>query len=234
MGKDYEIYDKMKEYDRKKHTNYLIDLGFRELIEQDKEKLQQIYFEGYHRWYIYEGDLELDELIIGTASLVVTGNLTIRQPFIDIDEGDGCLFVLGKTKVNYISLGQDAGFYGGIEFEILYTTDDGEIKIYNPKGRLLYSDSEGVDIEGLDPKKVEVYINYNYPEENFGNITKLLPQKYLYYDLVEDEDILTYEQYLEENEDEDWNGYVADMGLGIDDIRSIWEDIVNGKKVFLK
>lgn len=215
-----------KEYNEEKYSQYLIELGFRKLTQQDADRLQGDY-SGYE-WYIYDGDLELDELLIGTLSLVITGDLILHQPFVDIDETCGCLIVHGQTKVNYMEMGQSCSFYGGIEFEILHPTGSGQGDIYNPQGRLFYSDSDGMSVDKVNPKKVEVYYDKELGK-HFGDIAQLLPKKYLCYD----EEVLTYEAFLAENDKADWAYYIFEMGLYIDDIRKIWQDVMDGKQVFL-
>lgn len=168
-------------------------------------------YNAYNDWYLHDGDLELDNFD-EKVNLVVTGNLTIKEPLVAIETE---LIVLGKTRVNamYLGEGDDVFLLGGVDFNVaLISAMPGPYKIINnPNGPFLYSDSDSTIVN--NPEKVKCYADYVYGESH-GDILAMLKEKYI------DKD----EPYGDEEIDED--DYYINVSLIAEDIR-LGENIFN-------
>lgn len=216
------------------YIKYLESLGFKESTEKDKAAMKEKFPYASNLdslWYVYEGDLIIDEIKLSNIPLLVTGNLTINQPVVEVEEYGG-LMVFGKTKVQYMRLAGHGYFLGGIEFEILVSMLHGASKeIYNPQGRLLYRDSENTVIENIDEDEVEVYFDI-VDYESFGDVTKLLSKEYIW--CHEENEFMTFEDYQKENgQDYEYEDYLEETEIDIK-ISDIFRAVKDGKNVFLK
>ncbi len=104
----------------------------------------------YNDWYLHEGDLTIEKFDL-KVNLIVTGNLTIKEPVVEVPHE---LIVLGKTQLNtlYLNEPNDVLFLGGIEFkDCLFIMDSGPYQIFNhPKGPLIFSWSESIEVNSLE------------------------------------------------------------------------------------
>lgn len=222
-----------KECNEEKYSKYLENVGFRQCTEEDKAKMKEKFPYASNLgclWYVYEGDLEIEDIKLSNTPLLITGNLTIKQPFIQVDENNG-LMVFGKTTVQYMELAGYGYFFGGIEFEMLSLTIFGEdTEIHHPKGRLLYRESEDSVIKNMNKEDVEVFfdtMDYKF----FGDVSKLLPKKYLFCHEVYE--LATFEEYKSyHGEDSDYDEYIEEMEIDVE-VLEIFKAIQAGKKVFL-
>ena len=157
----------------------------------------------YGEWYVHKGDLKLDKFD-EKVSLIVTGNLTVKEPLVEITTG---LIVCGKTVVNAMYLEETNSIFllGGVEFDValISVLTDSYREIYHPKGPFLYNDSESAEIIGAE--EVECYFNNAFGEFSC-NIEETLKEK-----------------YIDRDNDE------PSMGVDID---LIVEDIKLGKNIF--
>jgi len=148
---------------------------------ESKEKLEKIcanhigkeyldILNRYNAWYVHEGDLELDTYDL-KVNLIVTGNLTIKEPLTKIREE---LIVLGNTKVNTLVLEDenDVLFLGGIEFKIglfIFSTGPYQV-INNPKGPLFFSCSESFEIYNTKAVQCVIDIQSDFFQGDINNL----------------------------------------------------------------
>lgn len=168
--------------DKNKYFEYLETIGFRECITNEFKELTKGYSDineatYNYLWHIYEGSLDIDELII-ESPLIITGNLTTDQKYLATEYHSG-LVVLGKTKLNSMDLGGETHFIGGVKFKTaLVSTGNGpERSIRNPEGPFLYIDSDSTIIESIDKE----LIGYCFEESSwteFGDYREILNPKY--------------------------------------------------------
>lgn len=216
------------------YIKYLENLGFKESTEKDKTLMKEKFPYASNLdclWYVYEGDLEVEDIKLSNIPLLITGDLTIKQPFIQVNGNSG-LMVFGKTTVQYMELAGYGYFFGGIEFEILASILHGAQKyIYNPKGKLLYRDSENTTINNIEEDKVDVFFD-TVDYESFGDVTQLLSKEYLWWH--EENGFITFEEYkIKNGEDGDYDDYLEETEISVE-VRKIFRAIKAGKKVFLK
>jgi hypothetical protein len=224
----------------KDYTSYLTSLGF---CESSKEEKHKIVHETHkdkrikpeilnYTWYIYEGDLELDTLQMDTIPLIVTGNLTVNQPILEVDESTG-LMVLGKTKVQTMDLSGYGYFLEGIEFSgLLYCNMHGAQRIiYHPEGPLLYNDSHSARIYPDKPEKVKVYLDRAHDHDGFGDVRTLLKEPYW-----QCEEYMTLEEFETDEESEYYENYEEFLRFLHFDIDSfeLFNDMKNGVDVFIR
>ena len=163
-------------YKNKIHTHD----EFKGLVKDigDSETLEGMLYayNAYNDWYLYDGDLELEKFD-EKVNLVVTGNLTVKEPLVEITTE---LIVFGKTIVNamYLDEGNDVFLLGGVEFNVaLLSAMPGPYRVINnPKGPFLYSDSDSTIVN--NPEKVKCYADYVYGESH-GDILTILKEKYI-------------------------------------------------------
>ncbi len=216
------------------YIKYLENLGFKESTEKYKTLMKEKFPNAIsldYLWYVYEGDLIVEEIKMSNIPLLITGDLTINQPVVEVEEYGG-LMVFGITKVQYMELVGYGYFLGGIEFEILASILHGAQKyIYNPKGKFLYRDSENTTIKNIEEDKVDVFLD-TVDYESFGDVTKLLSKEYLWWH--EEDGFITFEEYkIENGEDSDYADYLEETEIDIE-VRKIFKAIQAGKEVFLK
>jgi len=130
----------------------------------------------FSSWYVHEGDLILEKYDI-KVNLIVTGNLTIREPVAEIRNE---LIVLGNTKVNVLYLleeGNNTLFLGGVEFKVaIFVIYSGAYQVLNnPRGPLIYAGSETVFIDTTE----QVQCTYA-PDQGFeDDCSEILLPKFL-------------------------------------------------------
>jgi len=103
-------------------------------------------------WYVHDGDLDLEKCDL-TVNLIVTGDLTIKEPVAELRNN---LIVLGKTSVNALYLEDESVnvlFLGGIDFKvavfIIYCS--GPYQVLNkPRGPLIYGASETLFVDSSE------------------------------------------------------------------------------------
>ena len=166
------------------------------------------YIHNWNKWYIHEGDLELDNYEV-KVNLIVTGNLTIKAPLVEIIHP---LVVLGKTFLNalYLEEDNDVVFIGGINFNLaVFIDSSGAFQAFNKaEGVFFYTNSESYEIDDFDNISYVLDIPMG---EYKGDLQYLLLGK-----------------FIEERDDEDTYGL---DGL---DIHPLIEAIRNGEHIFRK
>jgi len=188
---------------------------FKSLVKDvdDSETLEGMFdaYNAYNEWYLYDGDLELEKFD-EKVNLVVTGNLTVKEPLVEITTE---LIVFGKTIVNamYLDEGNNVFFLEGVDFNVaLLSTMPGPYRVINnPRGPFLYSDSDSTIVN--NPEKVKCYADYVYGKSH-GDILSMLKEKYINRD----------EPYEGEEIEED--DYYIDAAQIAEDIR-LSENIFN-------
>ena len=170
-----------------KHKIESLD-AFEALVKDidDDETLEGLYFayNNFTDWYLHEGDLELDNFD-EKVNLVVTGNLTVKEPFMEIETK---LIVLGKTTANAIHLyASNIFLLGGVEFNLaLISYIVGPYKIINnPNGPFLYNSSDSTIVN--NPEKVKCYVDHVYSQSH-GDELQMLKAKYIDRDESDEED----------------------------------------------
>lgn len=104
----------------------------------------------YSNWYVHEGDLTLESYLEVKVNLIVTGNLTFKEPVTSVTRE---LIVLGRTSVNALVLEDtnDALFLGGVDFAVsafvIYTS--AYIILNRPRGPFLCAYCETLEIDDL-------------------------------------------------------------------------------------
>lgn len=137
-------------------------------------------------WYVHEGDLELESFDLKVA-FIVTGNLTIKEPFTEIPHE---LIVLGRTKLTTLLIEEtnDVLFLGGIEFAkavFVSVTSHGAYQIFNrPRGPLFVTESETTDID--EASEIKCFSDTSYGTTH-GDFHALLIDRFMPQDVTVDE-----------------------------------------------
>lgn len=88
---------------REKYVKYLESNGFTKATREEIEKYVSYEFEYIYDalWYIYDGDLTIDDLDLEDLPLIITGDLNMPNGAIYTQDHNG-LVILGKTNVKWL------------------------------------------------------------------------------------------------------------------------------------
>lgn len=145
------------------------------------------------QWYLHEGDLVLEKYDL-KVNLIVTGNLTIKEPLPMIGHE---LVVFGKTNLNALHIDESNNvlFINGIEFKVgifIAPWSSGAYQLLNkPKGPLIYSLSETTEVD--DMEHVQYYQDAN--TEGTSNLQSLVRKNFLEKN-EDDEYVLDFDQSI--------------------------------------
>lgn len=127
-------------------------------------------------WYLYEGNMELDEYTF-SQNIIITGDLLIHEPLVSLDSN---LVVVGKTVVNALVLSESSETFllGGIVFNVaLFSLYSGPSRtLQNLNGPFAYCNSEATTIEGTTD--VLCYIDNVYSDSH-GDVDSVFKKKYI-------------------------------------------------------
>lgn len=207
----------------KKYTNYLESLGFNKASKEEIEKYVPYEFEYIYdaAWYIFDGNLEIEDLKMDNLPLIVTGDLKVTKSTVSTVDYNG-LVVLGKTYAKNLSLNGNTYLEDVIFEDTLMTTGNGAPRIINKAtGAFLYKCSDSACIENVD--NVKIYVDRDEFETliNFSNNVKN-PEKYM----EEFNDWTLSKEEFESNKDEIQDSYdsyieylMGEVGINSDEIK---------------
>ena len=135
----------------------------------------------YH-WLIYDGDITLEPEYIKYFSgicVLITGDLIING-ILDYQDRSG-MFVLGDVCAQNIFLSSSYCYFGGTttfgEVMLIMGGSGAPVHIENPKGILLYTDSDAALIKP-NKEHVQVCVDYSY-DESFGDESSILQDEFI-------------------------------------------------------
>ncbi len=221
---------------REKYVKYLDSIGFKKATKEEIEKYVSYEFEYIYDalWYIYDGDLSIEDLDMEDLPLIITGDLTMPNGAIYTQDHNG-LVVLGKTNVKWLSINGNTHLKDVTFSLALLTSGNGAPRIVEKaQGPFLYHCSDSATFN--DISKVQCYVNRDEPStlENFCNAVvnpELYTEEVADWQLTKEQfdnndknvqsEYKTYEQYL-----------VQDVGINDDEIeRAILDGTFEIKKV---